>query len=236
MCGRFTQYRSRQSYLEALGLETMADSQPLEPIDRYNVAPQSAVFIARMVERQVRFDRVRWGYAPFWAKGKRPPAINARGETAATSRFFKPGWKSGRCIVPADGWYEWVKHPDDPKQKQPFFIRLASGEPSFFAAIGQLPGPLDLEPREGDGFVIITADSDAGLLDIHDRRPVVLSPEAAANWMDPELDPEEARMMIAHHAVPSEAFEWWPVDRAVGSVRNQGAQLIERRADAREGW
>lgn len=88
-------------------------------------------------------------------------------------------------------------------------------------------------PRKG---VIITADSDAGLLDIHDRRPVVLSPEAAANWMDPELDPEEARMMIAHHAVPSEAFEWWPVDRAVGSVRNQGAQLIERRADAREGW
>lgn len=96
MCGCFTQYRSRQGYLEALGLETMADSEPLEPIDRYNVAPQSAVFLARMVERQVRFDRVRWGYAPFWAKGKRPPAINARAEKAATSRFFTPVWKSGR--------------------------------------------------------------------------------------------------------------------------------------------
>ena len=228
MCGRFAQYRSRKDYLEMLGLDSLAGGLSPESIERYNVAPQSSVVIVRMIERQVRFEQLKWGYAPFWAKGKRPPAINARAETATTSRFFKPVWQSGRCIVPADGWFEWLKNPDDPKQKQPFFIHLKSGEPSFFAAIGQLPGEHDLEQREGDGFVIITTDSDAGMLDIHDRRPVVLSAEAAVNWLDPELDPNEARMIITDLAVPSEEFEWWKVDRAVGNVRNQGAHLIER--------
>lgn len=84
-----------------------------EPVNRYNVAPGQ-----RCVSRtkiRTGWDLVRWGWEPFWAKGKRPPAINARSETAATGKFFKPIWEAGRCIVPADGRYEWVKDQDDPK-------------------------------------------------------------------------------------------------------------------------
>ena len=71
MCGRFAQYRSRKDYLEMLGLESLAGGLSPEPIERYNVAPQSSVAIVRMIERQVRFEHVKWGYAPFWAKGRR---------------------------------------------------------------------------------------------------------------------------------------------------------------------
>jgi putative SOS response-associated peptidase YedK len=88
-----------------------------------------------------------------------------------TGKFFKALWPQGRALVMADGWYEWVADPLDPKRKQPYFIRLKSGAPMFMAALAEVrPG---LEANEGDGFVIITAASDAGMVDIHDRRPVV---------------------------------------------------------------
>ncbi len=84
------------------------------------------------------------------------------------------------------------------------------------------------EPRDGDGCVIITAASGAGMIDIHDRRPLVLSPECAAHWLDPELDPSEAEEIATEHGLSAEEFAWHPVDRAVGNSKNQGAHLIER--------
>lgn len=162
------------------------------------------------------------------AQGKRPPVINARVETTATSKFFRDIWATGRCIVPADGWYEWVADPNDPKAKQPYYIRRKDGQPMYLAAIGQFERRGGLETRAGDGFVIITADSDAGMLDIHDRRPVVLSAECAARWLDPELTPAEATDVVHKHAEPIEMFVWYPVGREVGNVRNEGAQLIEK--------
>ena len=125
----------------------------------------------------------------------------------------------------ADGWYEWVKDPDNPKQKQPFFIRLKSQAPMFFAALAEVhPG---LEPHEGDGFVIITAASDQGLVDIHDRRPVVLAPEHAREWLDQSLEREQqAEELALKCCQPTEDFEWYPVGKAVGNVKNQGPELI----------
>ena len=67
--------------------------------------------------------KLPWGYQPWWAKGKRPPAINARVETASTSKFFRDVWRTGRMLVGADGWYEWMKDPVDPKKKQAYYIR-----------------------------------------------------------------------------------------------------------------
>ena len=92
--------------------------------------------------------------------------------------FFKQLCPNGRALAPANGWFEWVKDPDEPKKKQPYYIKLKSDDPMFFAALAQVH--IDLEPDDGDGFVIITDASDAGMVDIHDRRPVVLSPAGCA--------------------------------------------------------
>ncbi|NNT92283.1 SOS response-associated peptidase family protein [Stutzerimonas nitrititolerans] len=228
MCGRFSQYRTAIEYLEALRYDKPIDSgiDP-EPINRYNVAPRSKVMILYETDDGLRMAKLPWGYQPFWAIGKRPPAINARVETAAASRFFRDIWASGRTLVAADGWFEWVKEPADPKKKQPYYIRRRDGEPLWFAALAQLDRP-GMNERDGDGFVIITADSDQGMVDIHDRRPVVLEADLAREWMEPDLPLERAEEIVRDLALPVEAFEWFAVDRAVGNVRNEGSHLIER--------
>ncbi len=234
MCGRFTQYRIAYEYLDKIGVQLplpLRGGISPEPIGRYNVPPRSSAQLIHWDLDGMRIEPVPWGYAPWWAQGKRPPAINARVETAATSKFFRDIWTIGRAIVPADGWYEWKKDEQNPKIKQPYFIRLRSGEPMFFAALGQFQREGRLEPRDGDGFVIITASSDAGMLDIHDRRPLVLSGECAAHWMDPELPPAEAEELALEHGLGVDEFEWHAVGQEVGNVRNEGAQLIARLND-----
>src|SRR5690606_32078813 len=169
MCGRFSQYRPPWEYLQPIGLHVpLVGGTDPESVGRFNVAPRSKVRILHLEPDGLRWNFVPWGWAPFWAKGTRPPAINARSETAATGKFFKQIWETGRCVIPADGWYEWVKNPDDPKQKQPYYIHRKDGEPMYFAGIGQFRRD-GSGPKEGDGFVIITTDSDQGMVDIHDR-------------------------------------------------------------------
>lgn len=228
MCGRFSQYRTAIEYLEALRYDKPIDSgiDP-EPINRFNVAPRSKVMIFYETDDGLRMARLLWGYQPFWAVGKRPPAINARVETAATSRFFRDIWATGRTLVAADGWFEWVKDPADPKKKQPYYIRRKDGEPLWFAALAQMDRT-GMTDRDDDGFVIITADSNQGMLDIHDRRPVVLEADLAREWLEPSLPLERAEEIVRNLALPVEAFEWFAVDRTVGNVRNEGPHLIER--------
>lgn len=229
MCGRFAQYRIAYEYLDKIGVQL---SLPLrggvnpEPIGRYNVPPRTSAQLIHWDLDGMRIEPVPWGYAPWWAQGKRPPAINARVETAATSKFFRDIWSTGRSIVPADGWFEWKKDEQNPKIKQPYFIKLRSGEPMFFAALGQFQRGGMLESRDGDGFVIITSSSDAGMLDIHDRRPLVFSGECAAHWMDPELAPGEAEELALKHGEGVDGFEWYAVGQEIGNVRNEGARLI----------
>ena len=226
MCGRFAQYRSMRDYLRELDSEQDAMSGwEAEPIQRYNVAPSTQVQVLHSTGGHLVVAEVRWGWAPNWARGKMPPPINARLEKVATGKFFKQIWPN-RALVAADGWFEWVKDEDNPKIKQPYFIRLRSGDPLFFAAIGKFP-PAGGGTEETDGFVIITADAEGGMVDVHDRRPVVLSPELAREWIDPATTEHRAEMMLLHEGTPPEAFEWFPVDRAVGNVRNQGPDLIK---------
>lgn len=225
MCGRFAQYQGLADYLRELDAEQdVISGYDNAPIDRYNVAPGTRVLILHSVENGLRIDPCHWGWAPFWAKGKRPDPINARVETVTTGKFFKALWPNGRALVMADGWYEWVKDPADPKKKQPYFIRLKSQAPMFMAALAQVHA--DLEPHEGDGFVIITAASDQGMLDVHDRRPLVLSPEHAREWIEPDLTAAQAEQIANECCLPVEDFEWYPVDKAVGNVKSQGAALL----------
>ncbi|MBK60368.1 MAG: hypothetical protein CML01_16480 [Pseudomonas sp.] len=231
MCGRFTQYRTVEQYAKALQLALLDSAWATEQPARYNVAPQSMVQLLHYDDARLRVALAKWGYAPLWAQGKRPPAINARVETAATSKFFRDVWKTGRAVVPADGWYEWKKNNANPKIKQPYFITHNTKQPMYFAALGQFQRRSMAEPRDGDGFVIITASSSAGMLDIHDRRPLVLSAECAAHWLDPSLDPNAAEEIALKHGLAVDEFDWFPVSAAVGNVRNEGAHLIERISD-----
>ncbi|MGY2314072.1 SOS response-associated peptidase family protein [Pseudomonas sp. SDO5522_S412] len=225
MCGRFVQYEGMAIFIEALSPQIeLFSGYDAQPIDRYNVAPSTRVQLLHAAEDGLHIDAVKWGWAPFWAKGKRPDPINARVETVTTGKFFKQLWPNGRALVPSEGWYEWVKDPDDSKKKQPYFIRLKSQKPMFFGALAQVyPG---LDPHDGDGFVIITAASDQGMVDIHDRKPLVLTPEHAREWIDPSLTPGRAEEIAKECCQPVDDFEWYAVGKAVGNVKNQGANLL----------
>ncbi|MEB6511498.1 SOS response-associated peptidase [Enterobacter roggenkampii] len=220
MCGRFAQAQTREEYLAYLSDEADRDiAYDPEPIGRYNVAPGTKVLLLSERDEQLHLDPVFWGYAPGW--WDKPPLINARVETAATSRMFKPLWQHGRAICFADGWYEWKREGD---KKQPYFIHRKDGQPLFFACIGSVPYD---RGDENEGFVIVTAAADQGLVDIHDRRPVVLTPGAAMAWMDQTTSSSHAQELARDGALPPEQFTWHPVSIAVGNPRNQGATLID---------
>jgi putative SOS response-associated peptidase YedK len=105
-------------YLKELAPKQLViNGYDLWPIERYNVVPSTRVEIIRPVGDALSVDKVRWGWSPFWAKGKRPDPINARVETVMTGKFFKQLWPKGRVLAPANGWYEWLKDPVDPKRK-----------------------------------------------------------------------------------------------------------------------
>lgn len=220
MCGRFSQSLTRAEYLSSLASEADADfTAAPEPIGCYNVAPGTRVLLLSERNDQLQLDPVLWGYSPEW--WHKAPLINARVETAAQGRMFRPLWERGRAIVFADGWYEWVREGN---RKQPYFIYRKDSQPVFMAAIGARPFGLR---DDAEGFVILTAEADKGLIDIHDRRPLVLTPDAARDWLLESLSGEEAGKTAEVGAVPADAFTWHPVSPAVGNVRNQGASLIE---------
>lgn len=218
MCGRFAQYSSRDDYFASLGLAPDDIQFDPQPIGRFNVAPGTRVLLLNAREGEMHFDPVFWGYGPAW--WHKPPLINARGETAATGRMFKPLWQHGRAVVPADGWYEWKKTGN---KKQPYFIYHQHRQPLFFAAIGKAPFS---QTHDKEGFVIVTASSDKGMVDIHDRRPLVLRADAVHEWLSEETSAERAQEIARDAAVPEQDFSWHPVSAAVGNIHHQGAELI----------
>ncbi|MDA8491633.1 SOS response-associated peptidase [Kluyvera sp. Awk 3] len=218
MCGRFAQAKTREEYLAYLAEEAERNIpyDPL-PIGRYNVAPGTRVLLLSERDKQLYLDPVLWGYAPGW--WDKPPLINARRETATTSRMFKHLWHHGRAIVFADGWFEWKQEGD---MKQPYFIHRADGKPIFMAAIGSTPF------ERGDtqeGFLIVTMAADDNLAEIHERRPLVLTPEAAREWMRQDISDNEVQSIADDGSVTAGHFTWHAVSKAVGNVKNQGQDL-----------
>ncbi|WP_312932012.1 SOS response-associated peptidase family protein [Pseudomonas sp.] len=227
MCGRYSLYESMDFYLRQLALDLVViNGYDDERINRYNVAPRSQVELIRPVPGGLSIDRVTWGWAPHWANGKGPVPINARAETVLSGRFFQSLWPQGRVLAPANGWFEWVADPAGGKRKQAYYIRAANDEPLFFAALAQVSN--NPEQRGRDGFVILTGAADAGLLDVHDRKPLVLTPTLAREWLNPATPADRAEAIVREGCQPASAFTWHPVGSAVGNVRNNGPQLIER--------
>ncbi|MBC7514541.1 MAG: SOS response-associated peptidase family protein [Herminiimonas sp.] len=157
-----------------------------------------------------------------WAAGKVPVTINTRLEKI-TGKYWSRLLKTGRAIVAADGWYEWTGEKGN---KQPWHIHRTTREPIFMVALGNF-GAMSDNNKATAGFTIVTADALGGMVDVHDRRPVVLSAQDAILWMDPALPPAAAEQLARMQALGPQTFAWHQVTRAVGNVRNDGPEMAE---------
>ena len=200
---------------------------PFEIEPSYNIAPSTFEPIVRLNEDGEReLALLRWGLVPFWAKDSKPSytTINARAETACTNATYREAMKKRRCLVPADGFFEWKKL--EAKTKQPYAIALKDGAPFAFAGLWECW-------RSKDGaeiletFSIVTTDPNELMtgLQIHDRMPVILAPSDYARWLDPgDLQRPPTDMLRPFDADKMRA---WPVSTDVGSVKNNRPELLE---------
>jgi putative SOS response-associated peptidase YedK len=251
MCGRYASARKRIELLEEFSVERDRTTQPLAP--DYNVAPTKAVYAvltrdgkdgrdgqedeASEAARQLRV--VRWGLVPSWAKdvsiGSR--LINARSETVAEKPAFRRAFARRRCLLPADGYYEWMvlgggEATDKPgkKAKQPYFIHRADGGPLAFAGLYELWRDKSVPDEDPAAWLwsatIITTTAPDELGEIHDRMPMVIPPESWADWLNPaNSDVADLQALLAPAMVSGLAT--YPVSTEVNAVRNNGPHLIE---------
>jgi putative SOS response-associated peptidase YedK len=237
MCGRFVTASSPALLAERFDVDEVAIEGATEP--SYNVAPRAQVAVVRQRDDRRVMSRVRWGLVPSWAKdpsiGDR--MINARAETIATKPAYKRSFVKKRCLIPADGFYEWqvVAPPTTPKgrpRKQPVFVHRRDGEPMAFAGLWDVwkaPEGAEVEGLGPDGWlrscVIVTTRANDLLTPIHERMPVLLSESAWATWLDPANDDVEALASLLAPA-PDADLEVWPVSTAVNSADNDSSELV----------
>jgi putative SOS response-associated peptidase YedK len=228
MCGRISQYRSQQAYATEIGWREYAESLQLPSIDvpakpRFNVPPGIPVWLMHCLAGEgARIDPVFWGYRAAWAREKGLPlAINATIEKAS-SPYWRSLWRKGRAIVPADGWFEWT---GEKGRKQPWHIQLKSGHPMFLAALTNFRPDAQTQD-EGSGFTIVTTQAAGGMVDLHDRRPIVLSPQDALLWLDDAFPAEQAQQLARNMSLPVDMFEWFAVNPAVNKAGNDSPAFI----------
>jgi putative SOS response-associated peptidase YedK len=218
MCGRYTIIASP----EALRALFRYAEQPNFP-PRYNVAPTQPIAIVRLVDGQRHFALVRWGLLPSWVKDPKTFTllINARGETAAEKPAFRAAMKRRRCLIPADGFYEWQAAGE---RKRPFYVRAKSGAPLAFAGLWETwTGPNGEELETG---TIVTTRANRTLSPIHDRMPVIVPPEAFDLWLDgATVDATTAAALIA--PAPEDLLVAYEISTAVNRTANDNPKLLE---------
>ena len=217
MCGRIDQSNPIEHYVR--GWPDSANSSQAAP--KFNVSPGMYRPILHIVDGKKCIDDLHWGYQAAWAVGKVPVTINTRLEKIS-GRYWKHLLRAGRAIVPADGWYEWTGAKG---AKQPWHIHRSDREPLFLAALANF-GP-GTENKATAGFTIITADALGGMVDVHDRRPVVFTATDAVLWLDPDLPTEGAEEMARQMSLAAEHFDWHAVNKLVGNVRNDGPDFAQ---------
>ncbi|MFB9243617.1 SOS response-associated peptidase family protein [Massilia antarctica] len=219
MCGRLDQNHTAIDYVAAMHWRGGAPRVASQAAPSYNAPPGTWRPLMRIVDGQLVLADAFWGYRASWAADKLPISINARLEKLG-NRYWMPLLKAGRAIVPADGWYEWT---GEKGRKQPWHIHLKTREPLFIAAIGACASARAQAAESG--FAIVTADAEGGMVDVHDRRPIVFSAEDAALWLDPDLSAQQAEQLARSVALGPDAFEWHPVPKEVGRAGNDGPHL-----------
>ena len=218
MCGRFAFYSPAEAVTRLFGAQPGEDLAP-----RFNIAPTQDAPVVRVDAEGAReFVPLRWGLIPFWAKdpkiGNR--MINARAETVAEKPAFRQAFRKRRCLVLADGFYEWQKTPGG---KTPWYISLGSGEPFAMAGLW--------ESWRGDGAdpvetcSIITTGPNELMVRLHNRMPAILLGEAVDRWLDAASAPAALTDLLA--PIPASRLGAVPVSRRVNSPANDGPELIE---------
>jgi len=218
MCGRFSLWLELTDLVKAFPGFTFP--QDLAP--RYNIAPTQHVAVVPN-DGQKRVAQFQWGLVPFWAKdptmGSR--MINARAETLAEKPAFRSAYRRRRCLVLADGFYEWRLEPDG-RTKTPMYVRMATGAPFAFAGLWEVWRPDDAPLYS---CTIITTEPNALMAPIHNRMPVMLAPEAYDRWLDPaELPASALAPLLAPY--PAETMVAYPVSRLVNSPVNDAPACI----------
>ena len=216
MCGRYTLSTPAGRLAEEFQLDSTAEISP-----SYNVAPTQQVAAVVEDEGGRRLEMFRWGLVPSWAEDPEIGArmINARSETAPEKPSFRSAFRRRRCLIAADGFYEWKREDGG---KQPYYFRMQDGRPFGFAGLWE-------SWEKGDGTLrtctILTTRANSVLEGIHERMPVILPSDSYNAWLDPDADREElGELMIPY---PGDDLETYPVSRFVNSPRNNDERCIE---------
>lgn len=216
MCGRYALKAPPAELKAYFGLDEVVDFAP-----RYNIPPGTNIPVIRQSPEHKRvMHMLRWGLVPHWAKD---PSIgnklnNARGESVAEKPSFRDAFKRRRCIIPADGFYEWKT---EGKLKQPYFISLKSGEPMAMGGLWE-----SWKTPEGEILrtcCIITTGPNAVMEPIHDRMPVILAPEHWQAWLEAPV--EDIHSWVSPYQ--ADAMQAWPVDRRVSKAVDDDPRMIE---------
>jgi putative SOS response-associated peptidase YedK len=245
MCGRYASSRRPSDLIEEFEVVTDRTTGPLEP--DFNVAPTKEVYAVlerppraadgskkEPPERQLRV--LKWGLVPSWAKdpaiGNR--MINARMETVAEKPAYRRAFASRRCLLPADGYFEWYPTEEKTKsgkpRKQPFFIRPKDGGVLAMAGLYEIWKDPTRDEDDPDAFrwtcTVLTTEAEDSLGRIHDRMPLMVEPDRWAGWLDAGLSGKDDLLSLLVPAAPGR-LEAFPVSRAVGNVKNNGPELVE---------
>lgn len=220
MCGRFAFYSPSEAAAALFGVTRSIEVEP-----RYNIAPTQYVAAIRNDKSDaLELVMLRWGLVPFWAKdpsiGSR--MINARAETVAEKPAYRAAYRRRRCLVLADGFYEWRK---EEVGKTPYFISPSNEQPFAFAALWEQWSSKESDESLQSATLITTAANEY-MATLHHRMPVILEPATAARWLAGDDD------VVDLVAANSPQLKAWPVDRRVNNARHEGAQLIEPAGDA----
>lgn len=251
MCGRYAASASQDLLVETFEIDEVTELEQLPPLaPRFNIAPTDPVpVVVDRLDRELgkvtrRLVRARWGLVPSWSKDPSGAArmINARSETVDVKPAYRKAFSSRRCLVPADGYYEWYTQtlpplPNGRPQKpvkQPFWIhpRQRDGEPDLMVMAGlyEFWHRPELPREHPDGWLmtctIITTSATDELGHIHDRMPMQVRRADWDHWLDPALTDPQAVRDLLHTPGPDE-MEAWAVSKAVGNIRNDSPELVQ---------
>jgi len=232
MCGRFVSAAPPDEVASYFSVDPAAAGSMLPPEiivePSWNVAPTMDVNVVRSSGPARVLERYRWGLVPYWAKDIKVGSrmINARADTLAKSGAFKHAFRRRRCLVPADGFYEWKARPGH-KRKQPYFIHRPDGEPYAFAGLWEewRGDEAETGTRLRTCTIVTTTPNDV-VAELHDRMPVILPPSAWDRWLDPTDDDVDALTELLVPA-PTAMTEIWPVSSDVSDVRKDGPHLVD---------
>ncbi|KPJ81128.1 MAG: hypothetical protein AMS19_08675 [Gemmatimonas sp. SG8_23] len=225
MCGRYTLATPADELIEAFDVETLH----FDLLPRYNIAPGQDAPVVAEDSRGRRIGLLRWGFVPAWRDDPGSGIVNARSETVARKPSFREAFSRRRCLVPADGFYEWKRRTTDfgpgsgGAVRQPYWIHPVDGGVVSFAAIWETWRGPGAEPRTT--FAILTTDANEDVRPIHDRMPLIVSLEDRDAWLDRATSPERLNRML--HPAPNGALRAWPVSTRVNRVGEDDPELIQ---------